>query len=313
MNKIFRYLIVIFAVFGLCHIYKGEVVYASIYQYGFSVDPPINRLIVKPSFTNIGTEFTVSNKKDPVYVQILPKADSNFLINIYSIDSDTIQVINPKNNTFLMQSKSSKRFRVEVLPNNSSSLELKDYTIDIGIALKIVQTPKNIQRPLILEPNIHKYVILSVTDDGDMDLDPKIALFQNVNGPVSLLNSPQNVVLTVQNRSNYMLSVEGTLNLVNPKRVEQEYNIPITYIFANSQKNLSIDAQGDDTLISLPIQGAGSGQYTASVRLKLPGTNTPELYGRTDFILVSPYYVVAIIAFCLIIIITIFFVTVRHT
>jgi len=300
-------------VVSVIYIYGGQVVSATTYQYGFSINPPISRFIVKPTFTNVGTEFTISNTQDPVYVQIVPKTQPNFVVSVYHIDNDTIQVINPQNNTFLMQPKTSKRFRVEISNNTLSSLELKDHIIDIGVSFKLIQIPKSIQKPLALVPNLHKYVILSVTEDGDMDLDPKIALFQNVQGPVSLLNNTQNIVLTVQNRSNYMLSVEGTLYLVNPNKVEQEFAIPITYIFANSQKNLSIDGQGGTHIISLPVQGMGSGQYTATVRLKLPGTNTPELYGRTDFVLVSPFYVVAIVVICLIIIISIFLFTVRHT
>lgn len=302
----------VICVLGLLWCLKTHTVSAVDYQYGLSLDPPFSHFVVKPDFKNIGTEFRVTNSKDPVYMQIHYDDQKEFLITVYDIDADVIRPIDPTHNTFLLLSKSSKRFRIEI-SNKNGKLEPRDYSIGLSAIFKLVQTPKNVQRPILLEPKIQKSIILGVTEDGDMSFDPKIALFQNVNGQFSVLNAPQNLILTMQNRGNHLFMTHGTITLIGPNRYEETYTIPPTYVFANSQKNLSIEGRGDNALIPLPLSKLHSGQYSASVDLTIPGTNMPHIYGQTAFWLVSPIYGIASIIFCFIIIIVIIFVGLRHT
>jgi len=311
MKKLIHTILVLCS-FGLVYEMTVHTVLAVDYQYGFSLDPPVNHFIVKPDFKNIGAEFTISNTQDPVYLQLQFNDQPEFNITIYDMDPEEIQAISPKNNTFLLLPKSSKRFRVEI-SNISSELKLKDYIIDIEASVKLVQMPKNIKKPLVIEPKLHKYIVVGVTKDGNMSLDPKIALFQNVNGLITLLNGPQNLVVTVQNRGNYMLSLGGTLIIKGPNNYIQQNTIPPTYIFANSQKNLSVSGQDNPSLIALPLEKLSTGQYTASIDLTIPGSNTPHLYGQTSFWLISPFYVIASVIFCLIIISIIFILGIRRT
>jgi hypothetical protein len=306
------HIILILTLVGLIYETVVHTVLAVDYRYGFSLDPPVNHFIVKPDFKNIGAEFTISNTQDPVYLQLKYNNLPEFNVTIYDMDPEEIQAINPKNNTFLLLPKSSKRFRVEI-SNISSELKLKDYIIDIEASVKLVQIPKNIRKPLVIEPKIHKYIVVGVTKDGNMSLDPKIAIFQNVNGPIALLDGPQNLVVTVQNRGNYMLSLGGTLIIKGPNNFILQNTIPSTYIFANSQKNLSVNGQDTPSLIALPLEKLSTGQYTASIDLTIPGSNTPHLYGQTSFWLISPLYVIASVIFCLIIITIIFILGIRRT
>ena len=306
------YIILILTVIGLIHECTVPTALAVDYQYDFSLDPPIHHFIVKPDFKNIGAEFTISNTQDPIYLQLQFVSQPEFNITIYDMDLDEIHAIDPKNNTFLLLPKGSKHFRVEI-SNIGNELKLKDYVIDIETLVKLVQIPKNVRQPVVIEPKIHKYIVLGVTKDGNMSLDPKIALFQNVNGLITLLNGPQNIVATVQNRGNYMLSLGGTVTIKGPNNFTQQNTIPPTYIFANSQKNLSVDGQEPRSLIALPYDKLSTGQYKASIDLSIPGSNTPHLYGQTSFWLISPFYVIASIIFCLIIITIIFILGIRRT
>ncbi len=311
MRKLIQ-IILVLCLSGLIYVAAVPTALAVDYQYGFSLDPPIHHFIVKPDFKNIGAEFTISNTQDPIYLQLQYVSQPEFNITIYDMDLDEIHAIDPKNNTFLLLPKGSKHFRVEI-SNFGNELKLKDYVIDIEALVKLVQIPKNVRQPVVIEPKIHKYIVLGVTKDGNMSLDPKIALFQNVNGLITLLNGPQNIVATVQNRGNYMLSLGGTVTIKGPNNFTQQNTIPPTYIFANSQKNLSVDGQEPRSLIALPYDKLSTGQYKASIDLSIPGSNTPHLYGQTSFWLISPFYVIASIIFCLIIITIIFILGIRRT
>jgi hypothetical protein len=353
MRKLVKITLVI-CLIGLIYEFTVHTVLAVDYQYGFSLDPPVHHFIVKPDFKNIGAEFTISNTQDPIYLQLQFVSQPEFNITIYDMDLDEIHAIDPKNNTFLLLPKTSKRFRVEIsnISNDTSGrrasgslssraksrdpsipvtggrdddandkisaleengLKTKDYVIDIEALVKLVQIPKNVRQPVVIEPKIHKYIVLGVTKDGNMSLDPKIALFQNVNGLITLLNGPQNIVATVQNRGNYMLSLGGTVTIKGPNNFTQQNTIPPTYIFANSQKNLSVEGQDVRSLIALPYDKLSTGQYTASIDLSIPGSNTPHLFGQTSFWLISPFYVIASTIFCLIIITIIFILGIRRT
>ncbi|MBP6993817.1 hypothetical protein KBB12_01070, partial [Candidatus Woesebacteria bacterium] len=143
---------------------------------------------------------------------------------------------------------------------------------------------------------------------------PKIALFQNVNGAVSILGPPQSLIVTLQNRGNHMFSTSGTITVTGPNDFEQQFVVARTYVFANDQKSLSVEGQGDlRSLIPVPSSKLATGRYTASIDLSIPGTNTPHLFGSTVFWLISPIYIIASIVVCIIIILTVFILGVKHT
>ncbi len=304
--------ILMLSIIGFMYVLTVHTVLAIEYPYSFSLDPPVSHFIVKPDFKSIGTNFTISNAKDPVYVQVQIVQQRDFALTLYDMDTESIHALDPQHSTFLLLPNSSKRFRVEI-SQTSSLIELKDYIIDVGVVFKLIQLPKNTQKPIVIEPKVHKYVVLSVTKDGSMSLDPKIALFQNVNGSVALLDSPQHLVATVQNRGNHMLSTHGTVTIHGPHNFKETYTISPTYILANSQKNLSVEGQNIGSFIPLPFKKLSTGQYTASIDLIIPGTNTPRLYGHTNFWLISPFYIIASTIFCLIIILILFILGIRHT
>lgn len=311
MGYILRYTIAVFSIF-FCILFLDNNSYAQEYRYDFAVDPPISHFVVKPDFNNFGTEFSIKNGKDPVYMQLRSTSQDVFNITIYRLDEQEKVPIDLKDNTFLLLPGSSTRFTAEI-SRSTTELAQKDYSIDLIASFKLIQIPKDIQKSVVLEPRIHKQVVLSVTKDGNMPLDPKIALFQNTNGPVSLSTNAPKIVTTVQNRGNYSFAVSGTLSIVGPSHYKEVITIPMTYVFANGQKNLSVVGALPDSPIIIPNANLKTGQYTATIDLVIPGTNTPRLYSSTSFWLISPNFVIASIVFCFIMIIIVFYVGLRHT
>lgn len=301
-----------FCIGGLASIFFAHTTLAVDFSYGFSVEKPVEHFMVKPDFKGITTEFMVTNTRDPVYMQLKVEDSQNFLVTVYEIDSGQTRAISAENSTFLLLPDTSKLFKVEIANINPPQTELRDRVVDISARFKIIQLPKNVKKSVVLEPVIHKYIILSITKDGNMNLDPKIALFQNVNGAVSILNGPQNLIATIQNRGDYMLSTSGIITVSGPYGYEEKFIISPTHIFAGGQKNLSVQGQNNQPLISLPSSKLSTGRYTASIDLTIPGTNTPHLFGNAVFWLISPTYIIASVLVCIIIILTVFILGVKH-
>ncbi len=299
-----------FWVLGIVYFLATSVSYGLDYQYSVSLDLPVSRYFVRPDFDTVGTEFTVHNSGDPVYVELQLVEQHEFAITIYEVMDGQYQAINESSVSLLLPN-SSKQYRVEI-SRSDRGLTPKDYLVDLYVSLKPIQKPKNMSKPLIVEPKIHKYVVLSVTEDGTTNIDPKIALFQNLSGPVSLLSGSQQMLITLQNRGNHMFGTAGTLTIRGPAGFEETFTIPTTYIFANSQKNLSVEGQNNSTSVILTQQKLRTGQYTASVDLTILGTSTPRLFAQTTFWMLSPVIVIASVLFCLMIIIIIFFIGIRH-
>lgn len=287
-----------------------EISQASDYQYSITLDPPVSRYFVKPEFDTVGVEFSAYNPGDPLYLELQLVEQQDFAITVYAVDNGQYQAIN-RGDVSLVLPKSSKKYRVEI-SRLSQKLVPKDYLIDLYVTMKPVQTPKDIDKPLIAEPKIHKYVVLSVTEDGLAIIDPKIAIFRNLRGPISLLAKHQQILITVQNRGTHMFGVTGTLTIRGPQGFEEILTVPATYIFANSQKNLSLEGQDGTSSITLTGRELHSGPYTASLDLTILGSDTPKLYAQTVFWMISPIIVVASVLFCLMIIIVIFFIGIHH-
>ncbi len=295
---------------GIIYLLLIPFTYALDYQYRVSLDSPVSRYFVKPDFDTVGTEFTLQNSGDPLYMRPQLVGQQEFATTVYEVDNGQYRAIN-KENVSLLLPNTSKQFRVEISRSNLT-LTPKDYLVDLYIALKPVQIPKDIGKPLITEPKIHKYIVLSVTEDGTTPIDPKIALFQNLDGPITLIREYNQFLITLQNRGNYMFGINGTLTIKGPQDFEETFAIPTTFIFANSQKNLSLEGQSGNPSVLLSPNKLHTGQYTATVNLTILGTDTPHLYAQISYWMVSPIIVIASVLVCFIIIVIIFFIGIRH-
>lgn len=260
------------------------------YAYHLSVNPQVHRYIVKPTFQEIQTNFTITNQGDPIYLRINSNNDSQlFDISIQDVAKPT----NAKTNlywdkTFLLDSLESRQVRIS-LSNIARKLENRDYVIDVSLTTSLPQKPSNSLHNITIEPILHKLIILSISPDGNTEIIPKIAIFQNIDNPVIISNKPANIVLTIQNIGNYAFPIGGQINVQGPNNTEKKYVISDTYVFANSQKNLRSTKSGvDGVLLSIKPEDLSTGYYTTTVDLQIPGSQTPHLYGRTSFWVVSP-------------------------
>ena len=309
--------VIIPVVFGVLFMLFGhrEVVSAgNNYAYHLSVNPQVHRLIVKPTFQEIQSDFTITNLGDPIYMQINNNNDSQlFDITIQDLakTANTTTTLN-WDKTFLLGSLESKQVRISI-SNIARKLENRDYMIDISILASLPQKPSNSLNNITIEPMLHKYIILSISPDGNTELLPKIAIFQNKDNPILIANKPANIILTIQNIGNYAFPIGGSITLVGPNSVEKKYAISDTYIFANSQKNLRSTESGDDgVLLSIKPEELATGYYTTTVDLQIPGSETPHLYGRTSFWVISPTIIILIVTMLISVIAVLFYFALRR-
>lgn len=294
---------------AICVLLWVKTTTAASYRYRLSIEKPVQHFIVKPDFTQVQTTVVISNLGDPMYVKISSSYPQDLKMSMAEMGSDPAN--SELKQVYLLAPQETKRFQV-VISRNISSLGLKDYVTDVEIHQVLPQKPKYSQKSIIIEPVIHSYIILSSTTDGNMPVDPKIALFQNTGGPVVLSNKPSDIVLLMQNRSNYMFPIKGKMTLSSPDGKTQDIVIPQTYIFANSQRHLTQNGS-EKTLLSIQPKDLAMGAYVARSELVIPGKNTPTLYGQTNFYVVNPIVVIFMLSILISVVAYMFYIGIHHT
>lgn len=280
------------------------------YRYHFAVDKPIRHYVVKPDFTSFQTNLDVANYGDPIYFQVKANIPNEFEAVIQDITVSSAGT--PLSQTYLLPRNDSRHFRIEIR-RTANTLELKDYTFDFELIQILPQKPTYSQQSITLEPTIHSYIIVSSTPDGNIQVDPKIALFQNTRGAVTLANSPAEIILLVQNRGKYLFPIEGKIVLTKSNGQTQTFDIPQTYIFANSQKNLSVIGNGDKPTLIIQPNTSIFEKYSLRTELTVLGTNTPTLYGQTTFYVFNPIVVILTLVILILLVVYIFFIGLHHT
>lgn len=274
-------------------------VYATEYSYKINVTPLLQRFIAKPTFESIEAEFTVSNVGDPVYIEMKTSDNKAIRTSINQIAPTPLNDGYLKELSYLILPNETRRFRIN-MQKIGNEIQLKDYIIDLPIQVKAPHLMTNNKLPITIEPSIHAIFVLSISPDGKIPSNPKIALFRNASGYLILDSDEPNIVLTIQNRSEYMLPITGMLSITDPTGERERIPIIKTFIPANGQKNMLTDNGSiRDIAYTIDSHKLKGGRYYVSTELRIPGAENQSVFGNTTFYVIPRIYIVAFTALLL--------------
>lgn len=280
-------------------------------SYDFSLEPAISQFLVTQDFTNVTDEFSFKNGADPVYYSIDTTLPEPLRATIYAVHDGTYQALT-QGGVYLAMPESKQSFTIEIMPSPNTILGEKEYLVDVSMRIRPISRGIDIPKQIQINPILHRYILVGITKDAQIPVDPTIAVFSVQEGPIVMLNPSPHIVSTIQNRGVYTFAVKGTMKLLGPFGFERVYTIPPTYILAGSQKDV-LTPIDREPMVRIPQEQLSSGQYSAILDLSLIGNNTPRLYSRISFWMVSPWILSGVVLLCFIMIATIVIISHRHT
>jgi hypothetical protein len=135
-------------------------------------------------------------------------------------------------------------------------------------------------------------ILITISNSGDIDIKPKIALFSTqggfaLNKEVRIFDSLNKIpiILTIANKGKNMIRPEGQINLKGNFGEIAKYNIISKNILAESERlmeatpSAQVDNDNQNTLV---LSGFFIGKYNLSTQIKF-GENSPTIFGSTIF------------------------------
>lgn len=268
--------------------------FAESHPYRIIVSKPLDRYIINSTFTGLQNTFTLQNAGDPVYVFLEPRYEKE-LVAVNLFEDTNLNAISSKK-PILMLSSETKNISVEIAALQMFP-EDRDYLIDVEIRIEPIYKPQSDEPSVYLVPQIHKFVVLSHTKEDFLNVDPKIALFQNTGGPFAISTQNQSIVAIVQNRGNHLMAIEGNVAIEGPNGYSQNLVIQPAYVFGQRQINLTTLKNDSTNVITLPKNTLKTGRYQATINLFV-GDRVEQLYAQTTFWIVSPLFIGVLMLIC---------------
>ncbi|EKE14351.1 MAG: hypothetical protein ACD_12C00558G0003 [uncultured bacterium] len=275
-------------------------------QVSLSLSPPLLELFIKPD-KSVMVAYKLENLGDPTFLnlRILPFEAKDNLGNIriksefegpvrFSLDNSDLKLDQP----FFLKTNSSQQILLRIrIPANitdgdyyySLLAEATPPTASEGIGSARVKT------------TIGSNILVTISDSGNVDIKPKIALFSTKGGLVfgqnfRIFNSFDKIpiILSIANKGKNAIKPEGQISLKGNLGETAKYDIISKNILAESERLLEATPSGqincDDNRTdaacrvstSLIISGFFVGKYSLSTQIRF-GENSPTIFGFTTF------------------------------
>lgn len=289
IKNVFAFLFVVL-IFNFCFLHFS---YAQ--QVSLSISPPLLELFIKPG-KSIMVAYNLKNYGDPTFInlKILPFEAKDGLGNIrikqefegpvrFELDNNDLKLDQP----FFLKTNDTQQILLRIrIPENVTDG-------DFYYSLLAETTPPTASEGIgsaRTKATIGSNILITISNSGDIDIKPKIALFstqggfalnKNVRAFDSLDKIP--VILTVVNNGKNMIRPEGQINLKGNFGETAKYDIISKNILAESERLMeatpSARVGNNNTLV---LSGFFIGKYNLSTQIKF-GENSPTIFGSTVF------------------------------
>lgn len=313
-TKIKNILILIFLLFTY-HFSLITSSYAQ--QVSLSITPPLLETFIKPG-KSIMIAYRVQNLGDPTVLTayILPFEARDNLGNIrlkkefegpirFSLDNADLQLNEP----FFLKTGDSQQLLLRIRIPEGAPVGDYYYTI-----LAETGEPKSLEGvgSAKAKATIGSNILITVTENGLIEVKPKIILFSTLGG----IRIRQNlrvydtfdkipIVSVIENRGANMIKPEGTITLTGNFGEGMKYDILPKNILAMSQRLVEATSSSQlasnyQSPVTLTLSGFFLGMYRLSANYNF-GENSPTLFASTSFIalpfkLVAAIFIVVILS-----------------
>jgi len=257
------------------------------------VSPRLQHYIVKPG-ASASAQLKIINLGDPAYLSFGVKHDPSVSV----VTSSSPQSVS-LGDVILFERNMQLDFKLNIKQDENHLFENDSVVTFITSSKNIFAT----HRPGInidLEPQIYSQIVLSHTQDGALDMRPRISIFQNPQGHVVVNSTDQTVDLMVQNTGKHMTYVSGTVKIIDPSGQTETVSVPRTAIFSQDVQKVSINRVHGNATLWFPQNRLKIGRYQAFAELTVPGPDRIKLYSQTTFFVLSETLVVFIVGLVLV-------------
>ncbi|MEI7653534.1 MAG: hypothetical protein WCJ70_04675 [bacterium] len=304
MSSSIRLLFVIFALlFYSLFIFTGPL-YA-IDGISVEIEPKFTHILLKPS-TSYTHEITVKNAGDPTYFTFETRNDPSILVamssNRFGPDSRT---------PLLLEHDEEIVIKIRIRARDET-IEKRDYLVEFVASPKDLLHKSSQGINVELKPEVITKLVVGITTDSYTDMQPRITLFRNPRGFISLDTDHQELSLIVHNTGIQGTYLQGVLRIERPSGAKDIVTIPLIFLAAQSQEKIH-SAQGlPGSLYAIRSEGLESGIYRARVQLQMPGQHGSLLYASTSFYVLSERILTVGILIAILIFALVAFVVFRH-
>ncbi len=266
-------------------------------QVSLSISPPILEMFIKPG-KSIMVAYNLKNYGDPTFInlKILPFEAKDSLGNIrikkefegpvrFDLDNSELKLDQP----FFLKTNDTQQILLRIrIPENITDG-------DFYYSLLAEATPPAASEGIgsaRTKATIGSNILITISNSGDVDIKPKIALFSiqggfALNKEVKVFDSLDKIpiILTVVNKGKNMIKPKGQINLNGNFGETAKYDITSKNILAGSERLMeaSPSAQiGNTNKSTLVLSGFFIGKYNLSTQITF-GENSPTIFGSTAF------------------------------
>ena len=275
------------------------VSFANAQQVSLSISPPLLELFIKPGKA-VMVAYRLENLGDPTFLnlKILPFEAKDNLGNIrikpefegpvrFGLDNSNLTL----DQTFFLKTNESQQILLRIrIPENITD---GDYYYTL-LAETIPSTPSEGIGSARAKATIGSNILVTISNSGNVDIKPKIALFSTRGGwtfgqNFKVYDSSDKipVVLNVVNKGKTLMKPEGQIIMKGSLGEKAEYEIISKNILAESERLLEATPSADLSSeiyppSSLILSGFFIGKYSLSTQIKF-GENSPTIFASTVF------------------------------
>lgn len=291
---IFKFFLLFFYFFIYLFIYSGNV---RAQQVSLSISPPLLEIFIKPG-KSIMVAYNLKNYGDPTFInlKILPFEAKDELGNIrikqefegparFDLDNSDLKLDQP----FFLKTNDTQQILLRIrIPENITDG-------DFYYSLLAETTPPTASEGIgsaRTKATIGSNILITISNSGDIDIKPKIALFSTqggfaLNKEIRIFDSLDKIpmILTIVNKGKNMIKPEGQINLKGNFGEIAKYDIISKNILAESERLMEATPSAqinNDNKNTLVLSGFFIGKYNLSAQIKF-GENSPTIFGSTVF------------------------------
>ncbi|MFA6532527.1 MAG: hypothetical protein WCT22_00840 [Patescibacteria group bacterium] len=273
-------------------------------QVSLSISPPLLELFIKPG-KSIMVAYNLKNYGDPTFInlKVLPFEAKDELGNIrikqefegpvrFELDNSELKLDQP----FFLKANDTQQILLRIrIPENITDG-------DFYYSLLAETTPPTASEGIgsaRTKATIGSNILITISNSGDIDIKPKIALFSIQGGfalnKIRIFDSLDKIpiILTVVNKGKNMIKPEGQINLKGNFGETAKYDIISKNILAESERlmeatpSAQIDCNNRRDAAcristSLILSGFFIGKYNISTQITF-GENSPTIFGSSEF------------------------------
>lgn len=265
-------------------------------KFSLSISPPLTEIIIKPG-KSVLIAFTLFNQGDP---QILSASVKSFepagqFGNIFlkkelegpirfSLDNSDLQL----NEDFFLKSNDRQQLLLRIrAPEGAPE---GDYYYSLIIQSN--PTPNNNSQILgRTQASIGANILITVTQEGEIEIKSSIALFDTLGGikigNIKIYEStePIPVILILKNQGKNLIKPQGKITLKGKFGEKAEFEIISQNILSQSQRQLLASPSANINLknpVTLTLSGFFIGYYQLGAEINF-GAETKKLFAQTSF------------------------------